>query len=67
MIAGSGDYHGSNVKSKGVTISIMGSGNAELDASDKLNATIMGSGDIKYTGDAVVSKNILGSGSIVKR
>jgi hypothetical protein len=67
MIAGSGDYHGANVKSRGVTISIMGSGNAELDASDKLNATIMGSGDIKYSGDAVVSKNILGSGSIVKQ
>lgn len=67
MIAGSGDYHGANVKSKGVTISIMGSGNAELDASDKLNATIMGSGDIKYSGNAIVSKNILGSGSIVKQ
>jgi hypothetical protein len=67
MIAGSGDYHGANVKSKGVTISIMGSGSADLDASDKLSATIMGSGDIKYTGSAIVSKNILGSGSVVKQ
>jgi hypothetical protein len=66
-IAGSGDYRGANLKSAVVTINIMGSGNAELDASDKLNATIMGSGDIKYTGDPTVTRNILGSGSIVKR
>jgi Putative auto-transporter adhesin, head GIN domain len=66
-IAGSGDYHGGNLKSRGVTISIMGSGNADLDASDKLNATIMGSGDIKYSGAAIVTQNVLGSGSVVKR
>jgi hypothetical protein len=67
MIAGSGDYRGANVKSKVVTISIMGSGNAELDATDKLNATVMGSGDIKYSGDPTVTRNIMGSGSVVKR
>jgi len=67
MIAGSGDYRGADVRSKAVKINIMGSGNADLNASDKLNATIMGSGDIKYTGSPIVSQNILGSGSVQKR
>ena len=67
MIAGSGDYRGADVRSKAVKINIMGSGNADLNASDKLDATIMGSGDIKYTGSPIVSQNILGSGSVQKR
>ena len=66
-IAGLGDYRGADVRSKAVKINIMGSGNADLNASDKLDATIMGSGDIKYTGSAIVSQNILGSGSVQKR
>ena len=66
-IAGSGDYRGGSVKSKFTKISIMGSGNADLDASDKLDATIMGSGDIRYTGNPTIDRHILGSGSIEKR
>ena len=66
-IAGSGDYRGGSLKTKTTTISIMGSGNAELDASDRLDANITGSGDIRYTGEPAVTKQILGSGSVEKR
>jgi Putative auto-transporter adhesin, head GIN domain len=67
MIAGSGDYRGADVRSRIVKVNIMGSGNADLNATDKLDATIMGSGDIKYTGSPIVKQNILGSGSVQKR
>lgn len=66
-IAGSGDYRGGSLKSKAATISIMGSGNAELDASDRLDANITGSGDVRYTGAPAVTKQILGSGTVEKR
>ncbi len=66
-IAGSGNYHGENLKSKSVTISIYGSGDASLNASEKLNALIAGSGSVKYTGDATVTQQILGSGSVQKK
>ncbi|HEY2384464.1 MAG TPA: head GIN domain-containing protein [Terriglobia bacterium] len=66
-IAGSGAYRGSSLKSKTATISIMGSGNAELDASETLDANITGSGDIRYSGAPAITKQIIGSGSVEKR
>ena len=67
MLAGSGDYTGNDLKSKSATITIAGSGNAEVNATDKLGVNIMGSGSVRYSGDPTVSKQILGSGSVEKR
>jgi hypothetical protein len=67
LIAGSGGYEGGNLKGKDVSINIMGSGDALLAASQKLDATIMGSGSIKYIGDPTVTQHILGSGSVGKQ
>jgi hypothetical protein len=67
MLAGSGDISGNDLKSKSTTITIAGSGNAEVNAAEKLGVNIMGSGSIRYSGDPVVSKTILGSGSVEKR
>jgi hypothetical protein len=66
-IAGSGNYESPNLKSKIVKVSIMGSGDADLNASEKLEANIGGSGSIRYSGDAAVTQNIGGSGSVQKR
>jgi Putative auto-transporter adhesin, head GIN domain len=66
-VAGSGSYHGGDLKTKTATVNLMGSGNADLAVSDKLNVTINGSGSIKYSGDPVVTKALHGSGSIHKR
>src|SRR5215468_2898079 len=67
MLAGEGNYHGKDLQSKAASISIMGNGDAVLNASQKLDANIMGSGSIKYIGDPVVTQHILGSGSIQKQ
>jgi len=67
VLAGSGAYQGGNLKGKDVSINIMGSGDAVLAASQKLDATIMGSGSIKYIGDPAVTQHVLGSGSIEKQ
>jgi len=67
MLAGEGNYHGKDLQSKAASISIMGTGDAVLNASEKLDANIMGSGSIKYVGDPVVTQHILGSGSIQKQ
>jgi hypothetical protein len=67
MLAGEGNYHAKDLQSKAASISIMGTGDAVLNASEKLDANIMGSGSIKYVGDPVVTQHILGSGSIQKQ
>jgi hypothetical protein len=66
-LAGQGDYRGRDLKSKAATINIMGSGDAVLNTSDRLDANIMGSGSIKYVGDPAITKHVLGSGSIEKQ
>jgi hypothetical protein len=66
-IAGSGNYNGERLKTRTGTISILGSGDADVDASDKLDVTVAGSGSVKYTGDPMVTQKIMGSGSIEKR
>jgi hypothetical protein len=66
-IAGSGNYQSPNLRSKAVKVNIMGSGDAELNASEKLDANIGGSGTVKYSGNAVVTQHIGGSGSVQKQ
>jgi hypothetical protein len=67
LVAGSGDYKGEKLKSKTANVNIMGSGDVDLDASEKLDVTIAGSGSVKYSGSPTVSQKILGSGSVDKR
>ena len=65
--AGSSDYQASELKSKDVRITITGSGQAVVAASEKLDVNITGSGSIEYIGDPAVTKSITGSGSVTKR
>lgn len=67
-INGSGDVHTEEVVAREVTVSINGSGTAEVSAVEVLDAEINGSGDVLYVGkpDNVYS-SVNGSGKIRKR
>ncbi|MFA6391887.1 MAG: head GIN domain-containing protein [Patescibacteria group bacterium] len=63
-ISGSGDYNAKNMVSKNAVISISGSGDGILNATDELDVTISGSGDIQYVGSPSLTQSISGSGKI---
>ena len=66
-IKGSGNLNLQSVQARAARVSIAGSGDATVNASDELSASIAGSGDIRYAGDPPrVEKNVAGSGSIRK-
>ena len=48
-------------------VSIAGSGDVAVNASQTLSASIAGSGDLRYTGDPRVSTRVAGSGSVTRR
>ena len=64
-INGSGNLMSKEIKSKSATITINGSGDAEVFASDSISAKINGSGNIEYFGNPEnVDSIINGSGDI---
>ncbi|WP_428328363.1 head GIN domain-containing protein [Mucilaginibacter sp.] len=64
-VVGSGDYSGGNLTTLSTAIRVSGSGDAYVNASEKLDAAVNGSGDIHYTGSPKnVSKAKSGSGDI---
>ncbi|RVT98194.1 DUF2807 domain-containing protein [Mucilaginibacter limnophilus] len=66
-VAGSGDFTGTNLITTNTTVNVVGSGDARVNASQKVNAAIAGSGDVYYTGGATnISSSTSGSGDISK-
>lgn len=64
-LSGSGDYEGRDLTTTSTAIRISGSGDASVNASQKLDAHVSGSGDISYSGHPKqVSKSTSGSGDI---
>jgi hypothetical protein len=64
-IAGSGDVHAGGMEAKKVTVTISGSGDAEVNATESLDASVSGSGDIHYAGHpSFVGRHVHGSGDI---
>jgi len=64
-ISGSGDYTARDLVTINTAIHVSGSGDASVNASQKIDASVSGSGDIKYTGSATqVSISKHGSGSV---
>ena len=64
-INGSGNLMSKEIKSKIATITINGSGDAEVFASDSISAKINGSGNIEYFGNPEIVDSIInGSGDI---
>lgn len=66
-VSGSGDLSCSDFKAQNVEVSISGSGDAKVYASNVLKARVSGSGDIQYSGNpAKQDTKTSGSGSISK-
>jgi hypothetical protein len=64
-LVGSGDYTAAKLLTLSTAVRVSGSGDAEVNASDKIDAALHGSGDIHYTGAAHnVSSSKTGSGDI---
>lgn len=63
-ISGSGRWSGFDLSSKDVTVSISGSGRAEVNCSNILDVNISGSGKVTYRGNPTVKSRITGSGSV---
>lgn len=65
-VTGSGNIHALDLKTEETSVKIVGSGDAEVFASVKLEIHVSGSGDIRYKGNAQVDSHIAGSGSVKK-
>jgi hypothetical protein len=67
QIKGSGDLKAANLTAKSANVSISGSGDTFVNATEYLEATIKGSGDIKYSGKPTNKEiKIKGSGSVTE-
>ena len=65
-VIGSGDVKAMDLLSEETSVKIMGSGNADVYSSVKLNVEVAGSGDVRYKGGAQVNSHIAGSGEVKK-
>jgi hypothetical protein len=65
-IMGSGDIRAMDLKAEETRVKIMGSGNADVYSSVKLDVNVAGSGDVRYKGGAQVNSRIAGSGGVKK-
>jgi hypothetical protein len=66
-MAGSCAFSGDSLKSEEAKITIMGSGDANVFASVKLDVTVAGSGDVNYWGNPTVTSHMAGSGTLTKK
>lgn len=62
--AGSGDIRAAGLKAQTAEVRIAGSGNADLQVAERLDAQILGSGDVQYRGQPEVELSSLGSGKV---
>jgi len=64
-VAGSGSLRAKDLHARDVSISVVGSGDAQVYASGKLDASIEGAGDISYFGNPEnISRSVTGVGDI---
>ena len=64
-LTGSGNFTACLVTPETCTATLLGSGNASINAENQLNANIFGSGDIIYYGMPNITSFIVGSGQII--
>lgn len=64
-VVGSGDFSGKGMQTTNTYAEVVGSGDADVSATESLNARVSGSGDISYSGNPKnLKKSKSGSGSI---
>ncbi len=66
-ITGSGEINAFGLETQNVSVSITGSGDCRVQASEKLRAKITGNGDVLYKGHPQISQSITGSGKVKDR
>jgi hypothetical protein len=66
-ISGSGEYSGAGLVAQTGEVTVSGSGDAVVNATDALEVTISGSGSVEYLGNPSLSTSISGSGNISQR
>jgi len=63
-LAGSGDFVAPKLESRRVSVSVQGSADAIVWATESLTATIAGSGDVRYYGKPQVTRTVAGTGRV---
>ncbi len=64
-VVGSGDFRAGNLLTESTAVRVSGSGDADINASEKVDAAVNGSGDVHYSGGPKsVNKHKSGSGDI---
>jgi hypothetical protein len=67
-LSGSGNIRAYSLQTEEAIVSVNGSGNCEVNVSEKLNARISGSGKIYYKGDPEeVVQHVSGSGKVIRQ
>ncbi|MGY1605296.1 GIN domain-containing protein [Geodermatophilus sp. SYSU D00815] len=66
LVQGSGDYAAVSLDSRRATVTVSGSGNAEVRVTETLAAVVEGSGDIRHSGGADVTSTVEDSGEVVE-
>jgi Protein of unknown function (DUF2807). len=66
QVLGNGDVRALDLLAEETSVKIMGSGNADVYSSVKLNVNVAGSGDVRYKGGGQLNSHIAGSGEVKK-
>ena len=66
-ITGSGHVDARDLAVKDCAVEITGSGDADVNAAERLDAMIVGSGNVSYSGSAAVRSKVTGSGEVYPR
>lgn len=66
VVSGSGNFKGLNLKTKIANVKLLGSGEANINSENEINAVLSGSGNIYYTGNAKMNQTVYGRGNISK-
>ncbi len=64
-LLGAGNISAFDFAATTVRITLTGSGNIEVSASDRISGNIVGAGNIHYRGEPTIDVNITGAGSVV--
>ena len=64
-VKGSGDFEGFPIITQECNIDIEGSGNCEVNVTDKLDIKISGSGNVYYKGNPTITTDISGTGILI--
>jgi Putative auto-transporter adhesin, head GIN domain len=66
LVEGAGDYAAVSLDSRRASVTVSGSGDAEVRVTDELTAVVEGSRGIRHLGGAAVTTTVEGSGEVIE-